>query len=154
VLAVRAAPSERGEAARAVAAQAAQTQELQSFTHFARIPAGSDPATIHFEKIRSVTVPISVQYTADAHIAATGQPLASDESPTGRSTFQVYFRPDELAPNVRTMIETGGYNSTSLAEYFRLNTYPERVRRTVIDESQFYDDNFVDGNCLPRSDCL
>ena len=180
MLAVPAAADERGATARAtVAVRWSQTQELRPFTHFARIPADSDPATIRLEKIRSVRVPQLVQYTADAAYCRdmafrdpggsvycpeprtigtaaafeatysyTGQPLASDEYHAGRYTFQVYFRPDELAPEVRTVIETGKWKATYLAEYFMLHTDPERVHRVVIDESQskFCDGNFVDGN--------
>jgi hypothetical protein len=180
VLAVPAAAGEPGDTARAtVAVQTSQTQELWPFTHFARIPADSDPATIRLEKIGSVRVPQLVQYTADAAYCRdvafrdpggsmycpeprtigtaaafeatysyTGQPLASDEYHAGRYTFQVYFQPDELAPEVRTVIETGKWKATYLAEYFMLNTDPERVHRAVIDESQsnLCEGNFVDGN--------
>lgn len=181
MLAVPAAAGEPGDTARAtVAVQTPHTQELRPFTHFSRIPADSDPATIRLEKVRSVRVPQLVQYTADAAYCrdmafrdpggsmycperrtigtaaafeATysyiGQPLASDEYPAaGRSTFQVYFRPDELASEVRAAIETGKWKATYLAEYFMLHTDPERVHRAVIDESQskFCDGNFVDGN--------
>jgi hypothetical protein len=168
-------PAVAGDAA----ARTSQTQDLRPFTHFARIPAGSDPATIRLEKIRSVKVPISVEYTTDAAYCRelafrdpggsmycpeartigtvsafeatysyTGQRLASDEYPVGRSTFQVYFRPDEVAPDVRTVIETGRRKAQDLTEYFLVNTQAERVQRTVIDQSQsmLCEGNFVDGN--------
>jgi hypothetical protein len=180
MLAIPAAADEPGGTARAtVAVQMPQTQELGPFTHFARIPADSDTATIRLEKIRSVRVPQLVQYTAhaaycrdmafrdpggsmycpesrtigtaaafEATYSYTGQPLASDEYHVGRYTFQVYFRPDELASEVRAAIETGKWKATYLAEYFMLHTDPESVHRAVIDESQskFCDGNFVDGN--------
>jgi len=180
MLAVPAAAGEPSDTARAtVAVQTPQTQELRPFTHFARISADSDTATIRLEKIRSVRVPQLVQYTAhvaycrdlasrdpggsmycpeprtigtaaafEATYSYTGQPLASDEYHAGRYTFQVYFRPDELAPEVRTVIETGKWKATYLAEYFMLHTDPERVHRAVIDESQskLCEGNFVDGN--------
>ena len=180
MLAVPAGAGEPGDAARApVAVQTPQTQELRPFTHFARIPADSDPATIRLEKVRSVRVPQLMQYTADAAYCRdmafrdpggsiycperrtigtaaafeatysyTGQPLASDEYGDGRYTFQVYFRPDELASEMRAAIETGKRKATYLAEYFMLHTDPERVHRVVIDESQSKccDGNFVDGN--------
>jgi hypothetical protein len=86
--------------------------------------------------------------TFEATYSYTGQPLASDEYHADRFTFQVYFRPDELAPEVRTVIETGKWKATQFAEYFKLTTYPERVHRAVIDESQskLCEGNFVDGN--------
>ena len=179
-LAVPASAGEPGGAAPAtVAVQTPPTQDLRPFTHFARIPADSDPATIRLEKIRSVRVPQLVQYTAhaaycrdmafrdpggsmycpesrtigtaaafEATYSYIGQPLASDEYHAGRSTFQVYFRPDELSGEVRAAIETGKWKATYLAEYFMLLTDPDRVHRAVIDESQskFCDGNFVDGN--------
>jgi surface antigen len=180
ILALPAAAGEPGDTTPAtVAVQTPQTQELRPFTHFVRIPADSDPATIRLEKIRSVRLPQLVQYTADAAYCRdmafrdpggsmycperrtigtaaafeatysyTSQPLASDEYHAGHCTFQVYFRPDELAPEVRTVIETGKWKATNRAEYFMLSTYPERVHRAMIDESQskFCDGNFVDGN--------
>jgi hypothetical protein len=98
----------------------------------------------------------------EATYSYTGQPLASDEYHAGRYTFQVYFRPDELASEVRTVIETGKWKATYLAEYFMLHTDPERVHRAVIDESQskLCEGNFVDGNwthtdpALPRPNRL
>jgi len=92
--------------------------------------------------------PSALRPPSRATYSYTGQPLASDEYHAGRYTFQVYFRPDELAPEVRTVIETGKWKATYLAEYFMLHTDPERVHRAVIDESQskLCEGNFVDGN--------
>jgi hypothetical protein len=179
-LAVPVAAGETGETDRTtVVVEASQTQDLRLFTHFARIPADSDPASIRWEKIRPVRVPQLGQYTADAAYCRdaafrepggsmycpetraigaaasfeatysySGQPLASDECHADRSTFQIYFRPDELAPEARAAIETGKWKAARLAEYFQLNTYTERIHRAVIDESQskLCEGNFVDGN--------
>jgi hypothetical protein len=179
-LAVPVAAGEPGETDRAtVVLQAPQTQDLRLVTHFARIPADSNPASIRLEKIRPVRVPQLARYTADATYCRdaafrdpggsmycpetraigaaagfeatysySGQPLASDECHAGRSTFQIYFRPDELAPEARTAIETGKWKAARLAGYFKLNTYAEHIHRAVIDESQskLCEGNFVDGN--------
>src|SRR5580692_10999793 len=58
-LALPAAAAEPNSAPVTAVRQTSQTQELRPFTHFARIPTGSDPATMRLEKIRSVKVPIS-----------------------------------------------------------------------------------------------
>jgi hypothetical protein len=59
LLALPAAAAEPSSAPVTAVRQTSQTQELRPFTHFARIPTGSDPATMRLEKIRSVKVPIS-----------------------------------------------------------------------------------------------
>ena len=75
-----------------------------------------------------------------------GQPLASDEFGGRNFTFQVYFRPDELAPRVRQALMKKE-NRSDLAGYFEVSTVREQVRRIAIDEakSRFCDGNYVDG---------
>ena len=76
-----------------------------------------------------------------------GQPLGSDEDGGRNFTFQVYFRPDELAPEVRQALTEKKVGRADLAGYFTVNTFREPARRMVIDEakSHFCDGNFVDG---------
>jgi hypothetical protein len=51
-----------------------------------------------------------------------GQPLASDEFGGRNFAFQVYFRPDELAPRLRQAL-TKKKNRADLAEYFDVSTF-------------------------------
>jgi hypothetical protein len=76
-----------------------------------------------------------------------GQPRASDEYGGRNLTFQVYFQPEELAPEVRQALTERKRDRARLAEYFTVNALRGPVRRIVIDEAQshFCDLNFVDG---------
>jgi hypothetical protein len=76
-----------------------------------------------------------------------GKPLASDEYGGRNFTFQVYFRPDELAPEVRQALTEKKLNRADFAGYFKVDTFREPATRMVIDEakSHFCDGNFVDG---------
>jgi hypothetical protein len=64
-----------------------------------------------------------------------GQQLASDEysDRSSRFEFQVYFRPGELTPAVRSAISAGKTNRPELASYFKLTTARLPARFTVID---------------------
>ena len=76
-----------------------------------------------------------------------GGPLASDANGGRNFTFHIYFRPDELVPDVRQALTEKKRNRADLAGYFKVNTLQEPVRRIVIDEakSHFCDGNFVEG---------
>jgi hypothetical protein len=78
----------------------------------------------------------------------SGQPLASDEYGNRYFTFQVYFRPEELAPTVRRAISAGSMKRSALATYFRIRTSRLPVRATVIDRanSSFCALHIVDGS--------
>jgi hypothetical protein len=75
------------------------------------------------------------------------QPLASDEYGNRNFTFQVYFRPDELAPEMRQALSAKKRNRADTVAYFTVNMYREPVRRIAIDEarSHFCDGSFQDG---------
>ena len=151
------------------------TQDLQPFTHLARIPADSGEDTIRFEGAKMVRIPTRIASTMDPAYCETlrdsggsmscpaietgspatayeitysyiGQPLASDEFGGRNFTFQVYFRPVELAPRVRQAL-IRKKNMADLAGYFEVSTMQEHVRRIAIDEaeSHFCDGNYVDG---------
>jgi hypothetical protein len=81
----------------------------------------------------------------------TGQPLASDEYRNRYFTFQVYFRPEELAPAVRRAISAGSMKRAELATYFRIRTSRLPVRATVIDRanSSFCALHITDGSWSP-----
>ncbi len=77
----------------------------------------------------------------------SASPLASDEYGGRNFTFQVYFRPDELAPKVRQALLEKKWSRADFAGYFQVNTFREPVRRIVIDEakSHFCDGSLADG---------
>jgi hypothetical protein len=89
-----------------------QIKELHPFTHFASIPASSDPSKIKFEKVKATRVftkeksVLDTGYCKDLPFrdevmySFKGQPLASDEYGNRYFTFQVYFRPEELPPGL------------------------------------------------------
>jgi hypothetical protein len=77
----------------------------------------------------------------------TGQPLASDEFAGRDFTFSVYFRPNELAPEVQEALSAGKLSRSAAATYFAVSTSPETARRVAIDgeRSHFCAGNYVDG---------
>ena len=85
-----------------------------------------------------------------------GQPLASDEYGNTYFNFHVYFRPDELVPEVRSALSTRKLGRADTAGYFRVTTSREPVQRIVIDETQsnFCDTILRDGSwTYTDSDC-
>ena len=85
-----------------------------------------------------------------------GQPLASDEYGNTHFTFHVYFRPDELGPEVRNALSTRKLGRADTAGYFKVTTSREFVQRVVIDEtrSNFCDTILRDGSwTYTDSDC-
>jgi len=83
----------------------------------------------------------------EATYSYTGQPLASDEYAGRNFTFSVYFRLDELAPDVQKALAGKKLTRSDAAGYFAVSTYREPVRRVAIDprQSHFCAGNFVDG---------
>jgi len=86
-----------------------------------------------------------------------GQPLASDEYGNTHFTFHVYFRPEDLAPEVRNALSTRKLGRAETAGYFTVTTSRETIQRVVIDEtrSNFCDAILRDGSwTLADPDCL
>ena len=81
-----------------------------------------------------------------------GQPLASDEYGNRYFTFQVYFRPEELAPTIRRAITAHSMKRPELATYFGIKTSRLPVRATVIDraKSSFCEVHIVHGSWIPN----
>ena len=77
-----------------------------------------------------------------------GPPLASDEYGNRNFTFEVYFRPDELAPDVRQAISGGKQSRSDVAGSFKVTTSRELVRKIVVDEAESH---FCAGNLLDGS---
>jgi hypothetical protein len=76
-----------------------------------------------------------------------GPALSSDEFGNQHFTFQVYFRPDELSPEIIETLSGGKAHRRGTAALFTVNTHREAVRRVVIDEahSRFCEGNYIDG---------
>jgi len=76
-----------------------------------------------------------------------GQPLASDEQGVGRFTFRVYFRPDEVAAQIREGLGFKKQIREQTAAYFTVKTEREVERHMEIDEarSHFCPREFADG---------
>ena len=81
-----------------------------------------------------------------------GRPVASDEYGRTYFIFHVYFRPDELAPEVQKALSARKLNRAETAEYFTLKTSREDAQQVVIDEtrSSFCDTVVRDGVCTKR----
>jgi hypothetical protein len=159
-------------------------EDFDPFTHLASIPAGSDPASIRFEKVRATKVATERESTMDpgycrdlqfrdpggsaycpsvrekslsrayeVTYSFTGQPLASDEYGNPHFTFQVYFRPEELPPALRTALSAGKVKRAEVAAYFRLATSRPPVSAVVLDEahSSFCGGTYVDGNWIKKN---
>lgn len=80
--------------------------------------------------------------------SVVGPPLASDEYGNRNFTFEVYFRPDELAPDVRQAISNGKRSRSDVAGSFKVSTSWEPMRKIVVDEakSHFCAGNLLDGS--------
>jgi hypothetical protein len=156
-------------------------EALDPFTHSALIPAGADPGSIRFERVKTVKLPTQVAYTSDAgycreavsreasgsafcpQVSAqafvmayavtysyNGPVLASDEYPAGKSTFTVYFRPEEVAPRAQGALSAGKASRADGASLFAVSTYRDTARRVAIDDRQshFCPGNYVDGQWI------
>jgi hypothetical protein len=77
----------------------------------------------------------------------SGPALGSDESGNGNFSFQIYFRPDELTPELRRALAAKSSSRADLAAYFTVETRQESVPMMAIDDTQstFCDGNFMDG---------
>jgi len=77
----------------------------------------------------------------------TGQPLGSDETGGRNFTLSVYFRPNELPPDVQKALSERKLSRSDAAAYFAVSTSREPAKRVVIDDRQshFCAGNYVDG---------
>jgi|HubBroStandDraft_1064217.scaffolds.fasta_scaffold01200_2 hypothetical protein len=65
-----------------------------------------------------------------------GQPMASDESANRHFEFKVYFRSNELPPEVLQAVSARKLDRADTAAYFAVNTYRETGRQVVIDSAR------------------
>jgi len=152
-----------------------QISDLQPFTHIAYIPADSDLSSIKVEgikmvkaatKVRSVTKPRDCDHpgaepgtspnctrtTYQSRVPAVKVTYSyralSDESGTVWSTFDVYFREDEIGPQVRRALSTGKISRSAAAELFEISTVRGSTQQVVLDEknSILCERYYVDGS--------
>jgi len=151
----------------------AQMDEHNPFTHVAEIPAGVDPSTIRFEKLRMVELATKTKTTTDlqdckerqfrdpdgsncqtttvqekakaveARYSYNGLEIATGESIPGRETFSVYFRPEEVGVDG----PPEKLKRDQAAALFQLSTYRPMVEQKVVDKehSRYCEGNYVDG---------
>jgi hypothetical protein len=156
----------------------AQVDLTNPFTHVASIPAIVDPATIRFEKLRTVDLASKTRTTTDAQkckdqqfrepdgsncqttqveekvkaleavYSYSGPVIASGESVPGRDTFSVYFKPEEVGVDG----PAEKLKKDQAASYFQVTTFRPMVEQKVIDKqhSQFCDGNYVDGSWVRK----
>jgi hypothetical protein len=65
----------------------------------------------------------------------TGEPLASDEYANRHFTFDLYFQPGELAPEIRKAIAAGNLSRSDMAGYFTVKTSRGQMPQVVVDEA-------------------
>ena len=152
-----------------------QISDLQPFTHIAYIPADSDLSSIKVEgikmvkaatKVRSVTRPRDCEHpggepgtplnctrtTYQSRVPAVKVTYSyrapSDESGSAWSTFDVYFREDEIGPRVRRALSTGKISRSAAAELFEISTVRGSTQQLVLDETKsiLCDGYYVDGS--------
>ena len=82
-----------------------------------------------------------------------GAPLASDEYASDHFNFDVYFQPNELAPEVRKAVAEGNLNRADMAGYFTVKTSSLTRQALVMDPSQsrLCDRVLMDGVPTPAS---
>ena len=162
----------------APAKPADQTAQLNPFNHEASIPAIVDPATIRFEKLKTVELASKTQTSSDAQdckerqsrepdgsacqtvkvvekvkaLEATysysGPVLSAGESLPGRETFAVYFRPEDVNADG----PVGKLKRDQAASFFQVSTYRPTVEEKVIDKtnSHFCEGSYVDGSWVRK----
>src|SRR6516225_11488453 len=72
----------------------------------------------------------------------------SDESGSAWSTFDVYFREDEISPRVRRALSTGKISRSAAAELFEISTVRGSTQQLVLDETNsiLCEGYYVDGS--------
>ena len=149
-----------------------QVDQLNPFSHVASVPAIVDPSTIRFEKLRTVELASKTKTTTDpdckdrqfrdpdgtncqkvtveervkaleATYSFNGPVLSAGETIPGRSTFSVYFRPEEVGVDG----PAEKLKRDQAAALFQLSTYRPMVEQKVVDKehSRYCEGNYVDG---------
>ena len=106
-----------------------QSDESEPFTHSVYILVYADPSTIKFEKAKLVEVrtPAGTRVSAcEVTYSYTGPALASDEHGDPHFTFKVYFKPDELSPEVQQALTTKNQKQANRAGWFTVSVNPDQ----------------------------
>jgi hypothetical protein len=154
------------------------TAAIDPFTHTVSIPATVDPATIRFEKLKSVDLASKIDTTTnaadckdrqfrdpdgsscqsvkvvervkalEADYSYVGPELSSDEKAPGRQNFAVYFRPEEVGLHG----PADKLKRDKAAALFHVTTFRSMVEQQSIDKqhSHFCDGNYVDDNWMQK----
>jgi hypothetical protein len=93
-----------------------------------RDPGGSAFCSSTGTVMSAVAYEVTYSYTA--------KPMASDELANRHFVFSVYFRYDELPPEVQQAASARKLDRADTAGYFAVNTQRQRVQRVVIDSAQ------------------
>lgn len=151
--------------------------KLNPFTNVASIPAVVDPASIRFEKLKTVELASKMKTTIDpnckekqfrepdgsncqstaveekvkaveAMYSYSGAVLSAGESTPGRDTFSVYFTPGQVGAD--GPVEK--LKRDQAASMFHVTTSRAMVEQKVIDKahSQFCEGSYVDGNWVHK----
>jgi len=154
------------------------TAAIDPFTHTVSIPATVDPATIRFEKLKSVELASKIETTTnttdckerqfrdpdgtscqsvkviervkalEASYSYVGPELSAGETIPGRQTFSVYLRPEELSLDG----PADKLKRDQAAALFHVNTFRSMVEQKSIDKqnSHFCEGNYVEGNWIQK----
>jgi len=154
------------------------TAAIDPFTHTVSIPATVDPATIRFEKLKSVELASKIETTnktadckerqfrdpdgtscqsvkviervkaLEASYSYVGPELSAGETIPGRQSFSAYFRPEE----VNLDGPANKLKRDQAAALFHVNTFRSVVEQKSIDKqnSHFCEGNYVDGNWVQK----
>jgi hypothetical protein len=154
-----------------------QMDKLNPITNVASIPSVVDPASIRFEKLRTVELASKTKTTVDpnckekqfrdpdgsncqsttvdgrikaveAMYSYSGAVMSAGESAPGRDTFSVYFKPEQVGAD--GPVEK--MKRDQAASMFQVTTSRAMIEQKVIDKahSQFCEGNYVDGNWLHK----
>jgi hypothetical protein len=154
------------------------TAAIDPFTHTVSIPTTVNPATIRFEKLKSVDLASKIETTTnaadckerqfrdpdgsscqsvkviervkalEASYSYVGPELSAGETIPGRQNFSVYFRPEEVSLDGLA----DKVKRDKAAALFHVNTFRSMVEQKSIDKqnSHFCEGNYVDGNWMQK----
>jgi len=155
-----------------------ETLDLKPFSNVAYIPAGANASSLKVQSLKAVQVPTKRIATTDKYYcehtfrepaAATScsslknaapvpayritysfqaPAMASDEYGATGFTFSVYFRPDDLDPQLREAIGKGRVKKLDLERYFAVSSERGSAPAVAIDQAHsiFCEGNYRDGD--------
>jgi len=156
-------------------AEVEQISDLQPFTHIAYIPADADLSTIRIDTVKMVKVATKLGTVSNTRDCDDwpGNPAdcirtrlesrvpalrvtywykapstTPEESVDAYYTFSVYFRADEIRPDLFRALSAGEVGRSAAAELFEVSTTRASIQQGVIDEanSTFCDGYYLDSD--------